>query len=95
MPEVPVRVTGKVPAAAALVAVKVNVEVPVTLAGLSVTPAGKPDADKAIVPAKLPDGVTVSVLVPVPPAVTVAPVAERLKSGVVIAAAGVSVYIAV
>lgn len=86
---------GNVPAVAALVAVKVRVELPVTLAGLNVTPTGKPEADNAMVPAKLPDGVTVSVLVPVPPTDTEALLAERLKSGVIAAAPGVNVYMAV
>ena len=76
-----------------LVAVRVNVEVPVTLAGLRVTPVGRPDADKAMVPVKPLIRVTVRVLVPVPPGATVAALAERLKSGVAVEAPEpVSVY---
>ena len=78
MPEVPVRVTGKVPVVAALVAVSVNVEVPVTLLGLRVTPLGKPAAVRAMLPVNPFVGVTVRVLVPLAPCVTVALVAERL-----------------
>ena len=94
MPELPVRVTGKVPVVAVLVAVSVSVVVPVTLLGLKVTPLGRPAANRAMLPVKLFAGVTVRVLVPLAPCVTVALLAERLKSAVA-AAAGVRVNIAV
>ena len=76
------RVTGKVPLAAVLVAVMVSLEVPVMLEGVKVTPLGRPEAVRAMVPEKPFAGVTVTVLVPVLPAESVAAVAERLKSGV-------------
>ena len=54
--EEPVTVTATVPVAALLLAVKVNVLVPVVLAGLNdaVTPVGRPEADRLIVPLKPP-----------------------------------------
>jgi hypothetical protein len=76
-----VRVTGKVPVVAVLVAVSVSVALPVMLDGLRDTPLGRPDGDNAMVPAKPFVGVTVMEFVPVDPATTVALVAERLKSG--------------
>ena len=94
MPEVPVRVTGKVPGVAVLVAVSVSVVVPVTLPGLRVTPMGRPAAKRAMLPVKPLVGETVRALVPLAPCATVALLAERVKSAVP-AAAGVSVNIAV
>ena len=54
--EEPVTVTATVPVAALLLAVKVNVLVPVVLAGLNdaVTPVGRLEADRLIVPLKPP-----------------------------------------
>ena len=79
----PVIVTVIVPVAALLLAVKVNVLVPVVLAGLNeaVTPAGRPEADRLIVPLKPPCRATVMVLVPPEPCGTVNPVgaAEMVK----------------
>lgn len=94
LPDVPVSVMGYVPATAVLDAVNVNGDVAVILAGLRVTPLGRPAADSAMAPVKPPDGVTVMVHVPVAPSATVALVAERLKSGVVVVPAPVSVYCA-
>ena len=53
-PTLPVMVTVAVPVAAVLLAVSVNVLVPVVLAGLNdaVTPLGRPDADKLTLPLK-------------------------------------------
>ena len=70
-------------------------EVPVTLVGLRVTPEGRPEEVRAMLPVNPPVGVMVSVLVPVAPATTEAAVADMLKSGVVVTAEGVSVYMAV
>jgi hypothetical protein len=67
-------------------AVNVSVLVPVVEAGLNaaVTPAGNPDAVKAMLPVKPPDGVTVMVLVAVVPRVTetLAGLAVSVKFGV-------------
>ena len=62
----------------------VSVDVPEILAGLKVTPVGKPDAVKEMLPVKPPEGVTVRVSVPVEPAATVALLAERVKLGVAV-----------
>ena len=72
-PDAPVMVAVTVPVAAALLAVRVNVLVPVVLLGLNdaVTPPGKPDADKLTLPLKPFCGVTVMVLVPLAPWTTV------------------------
>lgn len=66
LPDEPVIVTVDVPVVAALLAVSVNVLVPVALVGLNeaVTPEGKPDADKLTVPLKPLSALTVMVLVP-------------------------------
>ena len=90
MPEDPVRVMGKVPVVAVLVAARVNGLVPVMLLGPSVTPVGSPAAVSAMVPVKPFRAVTVRVSDPVAPCViaTVLGEADRLKSGVA-AAAGV------
>lgn len=89
------RIIGNVPAAAVLAAVKVKVDVPVMFVGLNVTPVGRPEAVRAIVPVKPPEGATVRVLVPLAPATTLALLAERVKSGAGVTAAGVNVYMAV
>ena len=64
LPETPVTVTLKVPSAAVLLAVSVNVLVLAVLLGLNdaVTPLGRPDADKLTLPLKPFCGVTVMVL---------------------------------
>lgn len=69
LPEEPAMVTVAEPVVAVLVAVKVNVLVPVVLVGLkeAVTPDGKPDADKPTVPLKPPSALTVMVLAPLAP----------------------------
>lgn len=69
LPDEPVIVTVDVPVVAALLAVSVNVLVPVALVGLNeaVTPEGKPDADKLTVPLKPLSALTVMVLVPLAP----------------------------
>ena len=66
LPDVPVMVTVAGPTVAVLEAVRVNVLLVVALAGLkdAVTPAGRPDAERATDPAKLLSGLTVMVLVP-------------------------------
>jgi len=66
-------VTVVVPVAAEVLAVSVNVLVPVVLAGLkdAVTPLGNPDADKLTLPLKPFVGFTVMVLLPLFPWVTV------------------------
>ncbi len=68
-PETPVTVTLKVPRAAVLLAVSVNVLVLAVLLGFNdaVTPLGRPDADKLTLPLKPFCGVTVMVLVPFVP----------------------------
>ena len=69
LPEVPVMVAVTVPVVAVLLAV--SVKVLVVVAGLvlnaSVTPLGKPEADKVTLPLKPFCGVTVMVLVPPAP----------------------------
>ena len=69
LPDVPVIVTVAGPTVAVLEAVSVSVLVVVALAGLkdAVTPAGRPEAERATDPAKLLSGVTVMVLVPLAP----------------------------
>jgi hypothetical protein len=64
LPETPVTVTLKVPSAAVLLAVSVNVLVLAVLLGLNdaVTPLGRPDADRLTLPLKPFCGVTVMVL---------------------------------
>ena len=73
LPEVPVMVTGKVPTAAVLTAVKVSVLVVAVLLGLkeAVTPLGRPEADNVTALLKPFCGVTVMVFVPVAPCVIV------------------------
>lgn len=65
----PVTVTVKVPVVAVLLAVKVNVLVPVVLPGLkdAVTPVGRPEADKVTALLKPFCGVMVRVLAPLEP----------------------------
>ena len=69
LPETPVTVTLKVPSAAVLLAVSVNVLVLAVLLGLNdaVTPLGRPDADKLTLPLKPFCWVTVMVLAPLVP----------------------------
>lgn len=69
LPEEPAMITVAGPVVAVLVAVNVNVLVPVVLVGLkeAVTPEGKPDADKPTVPLKPPSALTVMVLAPLAP----------------------------
>jgi len=69
LPDEPVTVTVTVPRVAVLLAVSVNVLVPVVLLGLkdAVTPLGSPDADKLTLPLKPFCGVAVIVLVPLDP----------------------------
>jgi len=69
LPEVPVTVTVTVPVAAVLLAVSVNVLMPVVLVGLkaAVTPLGRPVADKLTLPLKPFSELTVMVLVPLFP----------------------------
>src|SRR6266849_4202166 len=86
-------VTGKVPVAAALLAVSVRTLVLVVLAGLNeeaVTPLGRPETDSATLPVKPFCGVTVIVLEPLPSWVRVLGDAERLKFG---AGAGLTVSV--
>ena len=73
LPELPVIVTGNVPTAAVLAAVRVTVLVVAVALGLNeaVTPAGKPEADKLTLPLKPNCGVTVMVFVPLLPWVMV------------------------
>jgi hypothetical protein len=84
--EAPVMVTVAVPAVAVLLAVRVNVLVPVVLLGLkeAVTPVGRPEADKLTLPVKPFWGTTEIVLVPLAPRVidTLLGDAEREKPGV-------------
>ena len=79
LPDVPVMVTVARPRVAVLDAVRVSVLLVVALAGLkdAVTPAGRPDAERATVPLKLLSGVTVTVLVPLAPCTTLADVADN------------------
>lgn len=83
LPEEPPMVTVAGPVVAVLVAVRVNVLVPVVLVGLkeAVTPEGKPDADKPTVPLKPPSALTAMVLAPLAPwtIVKVLGDAERVK----------------
>lgn len=69
LPDEPAMVTVAGPVVAVLVAVRVNVLVPVVLVGLkeAATPEGKPDADKPTAPLKPPCTLTVMVLVPLAP----------------------------
>ena len=69
LPDAPETVTVAAPVAAVLLAVNVNVLVPVVVTGLNdaVTPLGRPDADKPTLPLKPPCGVTVILLVPFAP----------------------------
>ena len=84
-PDVPVIVTVKLPVAAVLLAVSVNVLVLVVLLGLNdaETPLGWPEADRLTLPVKPLCRVTVIVLVPLDPwmMVTLDGEAERLKFG--------------
>ena len=75
----PVIVTVAGPTVAVLEAVSVSVLVVVALAGLNaaVTPAGRPEAERATDPAKLLSGVTVMVLGPLAPCTTLADVADN------------------
>jgi hypothetical protein len=68
-PDAPEMVTVAVPVAAVLLAARVNVLVPVVLAGLNdaVTPLGRPDADKLTLLLKPFCGVMVIVVVPLVP----------------------------
>lgn len=85
VPEVPEIVTVEVPVVAVELTVKVRMLVVVVLTGLNatVTPAGRPAADKATLPVKPLTGFTVMVLLPVPPCatVTLAGEADSEKSG--------------
>jgi hypothetical protein len=69
LPDTPVMVTVTVPAVAALLAVSVNVLEVLTLLGLNdtVTPLGRPDADKLTLPLKPFSELTVIMLVPAVP----------------------------
>ncbi len=69
LPDKPVMVTVIVPVVAVLPAVKVSVLVLAVLLGLNdtVTPLGRPDADKVTLPLKPFCGVTVMVLAPLAP----------------------------
>ena len=71
--EEPVTVTATVPVAALLLAVKVNVLVPVVLPGLNeaVTPAGKPEVNKLTLLLKPLNALTEMVMVPLSPWTTV------------------------
>ena len=73
LPEVQVIVTGNVPTAAGLAAVKVRVLVVAVVPGLNeaVTPEGRPDADKLTLPLKPNCGVIVMVFVLLVPCVIV------------------------
>jgi hypothetical protein len=85
LPEVPVMVTVTVTGAAVVLAVSVNVLVPVELVGLkeAVTPLGRPEADKLTLLLKPFCGVTVIVLVPLVPWVSAKLLgdAESIKFG--------------
>lgn len=71
-PEVPVMVTVAVPAAAVLLAVRVNTLVLVVglVANAAVTPVGRPDAARVTLPLKGLTSVTEMVSVPLPPCAT-------------------------
>jgi hypothetical protein len=88
LPEVPRTRTETVPVVAVLLAVSVNVLVPLVLLGLkdAVTPRGRPELDKLTVPAKPPRGVTVMVEVTLAPRTTLKELgeAERAKFGGVV-----------
>ena len=88
LPEVPRTRTETVPVVAVLLAVSVNVLVPLVLLGLkdAVTPRGRPEADKLTLPAKPPCGVTVMVEVTLAPRSTLKDLgeAERAKFGGVV-----------
>jgi hypothetical protein len=75
---VPVIVTVAGPTVAVLEAVSVSVLVVVALAGLkdAVTPAGRPEAERATDPEKLLRAVTAMVLVPLAPCTTLADEAD-------------------
>jgi hypothetical protein len=99
LPDVPVTVMLLVAAVAALLAVSVSELVVVALAGLNdeVTPAGKPEADRATLPAKLFWGAIVMVLEPLAPCAIVRLLAASVKSAAVggVTGAGDNVYIVV
>ena len=88
LPEVPRTRTETVPVVAVLLAVSVNVLVPLVLLGLkdALTPRGRPEADKLTLPPKPPCGVTVMVEVTLAPRTTLKDLgeAERAKFGGVI-----------
>ncbi len=71
LPDAPVMVTVNVPVAAVILAVSVNVLVPVVLLGLkeAVTPPGRPEADKLTLALKPLSGLTVMVLALLAPCV--------------------------
>ena len=73
LPDTPVMVIVAVPAAAVLIAIRVNVLALVATLGLkdAVTPVGRPDADKLTLLLKPFCGMTVIVLVPLAPCATV------------------------
>ena len=73
LPAVPVMVTVTVPLVAVLVAVRVNVLVPAVALGLkeAVTPAGRPEADKATLLLKPFCGLTMIVVAPLAPSTRV------------------------
>lgn len=87
LPDTPVMVTVAVPAVAVLLAVKVNVLVPVALLGLNdaLTPLGRPEADRLTLPLNPFCGAMVIVLVPLAPCVMVKLLgdADSEKPGVV------------
>lgn len=69
LPALPVMVTVAEPVVAVLLAVRVNVLVPVVLVGLNdaVTPAGNPEAERVTLLLKPPNALLVMLLVPLPP----------------------------
>ena len=88
-PEVPVMVTVEVPVVA--VALAVNVTVLVDVVGLvpkvTLTPDGKPEADRLTLPVKPPEGATVIVLPTLLPCVTVTLAGEADSEKLGVAAA--------